>query len=341
VTALVRVVLALCLLLPAATALAQEEGATEEPTAEQEAGPAGPTLVPDNPTPAQCGATQFSQSYVNVRGTGFDAYATQRLPGTLVDASGSTQASWKTIWVSPQGNLLLPINLCADAFLRRPPLQPGDYFITVFDPTSNAPIAQTAIEVQEEPTETPTPSPTATGTPTATATPAASLVPTVALSRPPTSAASTPTPAPRTGLGSQRQPLPLGSSGDVGDGWGLTVTGVTPDAWSAIQAFSSDNKGPPTNLQYFMVRVQLVYTGPLANATYSGLRLRLAGPSTTYDPAANSCGQIPDALPGTGVAPAGVVRGNVCFAVRSTDVPSLVLYDSTQPASTRLYFALH
>jgi hypothetical protein len=336
---LARWSLALCLMLYATTAWAQETPTEEEPTEVPEA---GPTLTPTNPTPPVCDPSRAAFRYVDVRGTNFDPWAGQRLPGTLVDQDGNTQASWKTIWVNPQGRLLLEVNLCEDAFLSRPPLAPGDYTLTVSDPTGQQPIAATTIEVQEPSEPSPTPVP-ATQTPVPTPMPLSTPVPTSAtpnLSATPVTL-TTPTPVVRTGPGSRQQPLPLGATGKLDDGWVIQVTGVTPDAWTAIQAYSSANPGPPTNLQFFMPRLRATYTGPSpVTPPFTALRLRLLGPSATYDPVTNSCGSIPDDISFNTVGPDGAVQGNVCFAVRSTDVPALLLYDSLQSESGRLYFAL-
>ncbi len=191
----------------------------------------------------------------------------------LTDADGNTQASWKTIWVNPQGNLTVLINLCEDDFLSRPPLAVGDYIVSVNDPTTNDPIAQTMISVQEQPADTPVPTPNttpgaATPLPTPpTATPAPAFAPPPpATPTAASAAAATATAGPRTGLGSQQHPLPVGAEADLGDGWKIQITGVTPDAWPSFQNYNSNDKGPPTNLQFFMVRLQASYTGSVGVA---------------------------------------------------------------------------
>jgi hypothetical protein len=322
----------------------------DQPT--EAAAPQPPTLVPDNANPVACDTSRPSLRYDEVRGSAFYGWAAQRLPGVLLDADGTTQASWKTIWVNPQGNLTVIINLCQDDFLSRPPLAVGDYLLSVNDPTTQTPIAQTTISVQEQPTATPVPTINTTpGTLTPLPTPQATLAPAFAppataasnaaptLTTTPVAAASA-TPAPRTGLGSQQHPVPLGAGADLGDGWNIAVTGVTPDAWSSIRSYSSVNKGPPTDLQFFMVRLQASYTGPQVTPLFSPLRLRAVGPSGAYDSLNNSCGLIPDDISLNQFAN-GVVRGNVCFAVRNSDVGSLLLYDSQQPDPARIYLALH
>jgi hypothetical protein len=344
-----RLVLALLLLFGGSSvALAQSDdqsGAqSSDQQPEQPAAPQ-PTLTADDSNPLACDNSRPALRYDEIRGTAFYGYASQRLPGVLTDSDGNAQATWKTIWVNPQGNLTVLINLCEDDFLSRPPLAVGDYLVSINDPTTNDPIAQTMISVQESPTDTlvPTPNTTpgaVTPPPTPQATPAPAFAPPPAAT--PTAAAAvaaTATAGPRTGLGSQQQPLPVGALADLGDGWKIQVTGVTPDAWSSFQNYNSNNKGPPTNLQFFMVRLQASYTGSEATPIFAPFRLRLMGPSGTYDNLDNSCGLIPDDLSQNQYAN-GVVRGNICFAVRTSDVGQLLMYDFQQSETDRLYLGL-
>jgi hypothetical protein len=356
-----RLLLALLLVMSSTSvAIAQsDDQPTDQPAADT--GTGGPTLTPDNASPTACDESRPALRYVQVRGAAFYGWASQRLPGVLLDGNGDTQASWKTIWVNPAGNLTVLVNLCSDDFLQRPPLAVGDYLLSVNDPTTDSPIAQTMISVQPAPepspvptinttpgpvTPIPTPQPTqppafppqssATANGTPTAAPAGSAATTTTTS----SAFTSPTPVPRTGLGSQQHPIPLGSSGDLGDGWQIAITGVTPDAWSAIQSNSPGANGPPTNMQDFMVRLQATFSGSQSTTpAFSPYRLRLVGSSgSTYDSLDNSCGLTPDDISLNQFAN-GVVRGNVCFTVRSSDVSSLLLYDSQQ--TSPLYFATH
>src|SRR5262249_57208724 len=109
--------------------------------------------------------------------------------------------------------------------------------------------------------------------------------------------------------------------------------------WSSFQNYNAGNKGPPTNLQFFMVRLQASYTGSSAPPVFTPFRLRLVGPSATYDNLDNSCGLIPDDISLNQYAN-GVVRGDVCFAVRSSDVGQLEMYDYQQSETDRLFLAL-
>lgn len=314
----------------------------------------GPTLTPAQSNVGVCDPAHPAARYLQVMGTGFDAWAGARLAGSVVDENGNGVATWKSIWVNPGGDLTLEVNVCDDPYLRRAALDPGDYVVSVTSPAGDETLAATTIAIGDFPalsvpgsaTTTPIPAlPTATAPPTVAIT-----VPSAVLTPAATGAASapslaplllSPTPSPRTGVGSRQSPLPEGAPGDLGDGWQLAVTGVTPDAWTgSSQSFQPTNKGPANNLQYFLVRIQATYTGQ-GSSSFSEYRLALVGATTgPYTVVQNSCGAAPDELPPTLVSTGGVVRGNVCWAVRSTDVPSLVMYDQQMPEVSRLYFAL-
>lgn len=118
------------------------------------------------------------------------------------------------------------------------------------------------------------------------------------------------------------------------------VTGVTPDAWSGIHSAVPSSIAPAADQRDYMVRVQAAYQGQ-GTGVFSAMRLALvSGTQTTYDQLHNGCGVVPDMVPPNLVTPAGQVRGNVCFAVRASDVDSLVLLDNQPSDSDKLYFSL-
>ena len=264
---------------------AQSEGSDvqSEPPADQPA-PTGPSLQASDYAPVICDPNSGGFRYVEVRGTGFDAWATQRLVGNVVDGNGLSQMQWGSVWVSPQGRLTLEVNLCADPFRNRPALPAGDYTVLV-GPGSGQAIAATSIALspppeppaegdQAQPQSMP-PATTATNpTPAATAIPY--VLPNIAPQPLPTplppvtipggttssgAAVAAPTTGPRTGPGSLQQPFPLGAPGSLADGWQLVVTGVTPDAWSGIHSAVPSTNAPASDQRDYMVRVQATFLG--------------------------------------------------------------------------------
>jgi hypothetical protein len=318
--------------------------------------PSGPLLQPSDTAPVICDPGSRSFRFVEVRGTGFNAWASQRLVGNLVDGSGTPRIQWGSVWVSPQGRLTLEVNLCADPFRGRAALPVGTYTVAV-GPGSGAAIAATSIQLS------PPPEPPAEGDqlpeimpPTAppdTANPGVPqpvvVLPSLPVLPTPTPLpalampvfAPTPTPAPRTGPGSQQQPFPLGAPGTLADGWQLVVTGVTPDAWSGIHSEIASSVAPAPDQRDFMVRVQATFVGQ-GTGVFSAMRLALlSGVQTTYDQLRNNCGVVPDMVPPNLVTAGGSLRGNLCFTVRASDIDSLVLFDNQSSlAQDKLYFSL-
>lgn len=348
------VVVAMWLSLATAVAADDESDPESAPPSEQEA-PAGPTLQPSDAAPVICDPDAHGFRYVEVRGSGFDAWATQRLVGNLLDSNGVARAQWGSVWVSPRGGLTLEVNLCADPFRGRPALAAGTYTVSIGQ-GAGAPVAATSIDVSpppeppaedDVPAEEAVPSPAPTANAGAAPTAAPFVLPNVVSVPAPTPApvsiaepAPTPPPGPRVGPGSREQPFPLGAPGTLADGWQLVVTGVTADAWSGIHSDIPSASPPASDQRDFMVRVQATFQGQGTGA-FTATRLALISSiQTSYDQLHNSCGVVPDMVPPNLVTAGGEVRGNVCFTVRASDVDSLILFDNQANDSDRLYFSL-
>jgi hypothetical protein len=355
--------LALSLLLSLSLAdsvLAQSSDQTTPPPDEQT--PTGPVLQPSDYTPVICDPNAAGFRYIEVRGTGFDAWSTQHLVGALFDARGATRESWSSVWVSPQGRLTLEVNLCADPLRNHGALDAGDYTVAVGQ-SNGGTIASAGISLAPPPepgaetdqaapmpglSSLPAQSPTLlTPTPilpyvipSLDAQPAPTPLP-VANAAASTVATATPVPGPRTGQGSLQQPVPLGAPGNLVDGWQLVVQGISPDAYQGIKAEVPQAVAPAADQRDFIVRTQATYIGP-GTGVFGSARLALYSSATqqTYDQTKNSCGAIPDALAPTVVTQGSVVRGNVCFVVRASDVGSLMAFDDQSNPNDRVYFAL-
>jgi hypothetical protein len=339
------------MLAVASTVSAQEAPPEDQaPPPDEQAAPPGPALQPGDYAPVVCDPNAAGFRYLEVRGTGFDAYATKRLVGNVVDGSGVPQISWSSIWVSPQGRLTLEVNLCADPVQKRPALPAGDYTVAVGD--TGGTIAATGISLTTPPdpgdqtapavavtpplstNPTPTPTPFIYVIPTLQAEPGATRLPVASLPEP------TSTPGPRVGPGSLQQPYPQGAPGNLVDGWQLVITGVTPDAYNGIKADYPSATVPASDQRDYMVRAQATYQGP-GTGVFSGARLALiSATGNKYDQVYNSCGVIPSPLPPNVVTAANTVRGNICYTVRASDIGTLVLFDNQTSEADRVYFAL-
>jgi len=343
------------------SALAQSDGGSDQAPPADEA-PTGPVLQPSDNAPVICDPNSPGFRYVEVRGSGFDAWSTQHLVGALFDASGAARERWNSVWVTPQGSLTLVVNLCADPIQKHGALDPGDYTVAIGQ-SSGGTIASAAISVSPpvEPgaeTETDQPETMPQSGPVSqlpqfdpallTPTPVATYVIPNIQGRPtptpiPIPGAATPVPVagPRTGPGSQQQPLPLGAPGNLVDGWQLVIQGISPDAYQGIKAEVPLATAPASDQRDYIVRAQATYLG-LGTGVFSAVRLSLYSTATgqTYDQMSNNCGVIPDPLNPIVVTQGNSTRGNVCFVVRASDVNSLIAYVNQQNIGDRVYFAL-
>jgi len=137
---------------PADQAAPSDQPADQAAPSDQPAdqAPVGPMLQASDTAPVICDPATRGFRYVEVRGSGFDRWASQRLVGNLFDGSGTPQVQWGSVWVTPRGGLTLELNLCADPFRSRPALAAGTYTVAVGD-SSGAPIAATNIDVAPPP----------------------------------------------------------------------------------------------------------------------------------------------------------------------------------------------
>src|SRR5204863_6809484 len=93
-------VIAVCLV---SNVFAQEDTSSpddQSTPADQATPPSGPVLQPANYTPTVCDPSASGFRYEEVRGSGFDAFAGQRLVGSVVDGNGAPQAYWSSVWVT-------------------------------------------------------------------------------------------------------------------------------------------------------------------------------------------------------------------------------------------------
>ncbi len=164
---------------------------------------------------------------------------------------------------------------------------------------------------------------------------------TVAAAPAPPAPAPAPAPAPRAGS-SRENPVPLGQAQGLSDGWTMKVLSFTPDATAAVLAENMFNDPPAAGTQFSIARVEATNTSTSPGSFGGSFRLRAVGPSNvTFTTFNNSCGVIPDPISSTQVFPGGVIAGNVCWQVPTTDVAGLVMYDADAISSSSwTYFAL-
>lgn len=145
-------------------------------------------------------------------------------------------------------------------------------------------------------------------------------------------------------VGTRENPVSMGTTVDLGDGWQIKVVNVIPDATDIILKENMFNKQPKPGDQFFIATVEAKYTGS-DSATFDGrFRLRAVGPSSVgYSTFENRPGVIPNPLPSSEVFTGGVISGNIGWEIKSSDANTLVMYDNPMigSKSNRVYMALY
>lgn len=150
-----------------------------------------------------------------------------------------------------------------------------------------------------------------------------------------------------TAPGSSRTNLvPLGKPRALGNGWTLTITGVNPDATSAILAADASNHAPLAGFQYVLVAVSATYGGSGSSHLTPATSLHAIGAANVAHSTSNSfCGKLPSPeldIDNPLVFHGGKISGNAaCWMVPAGDVSTLEMYYQPLLASTRVWFALH
>jgi len=142
--------------------------------------------------------------------------------------------------------------------------------------------------------------------------------------------------------GTREDPLPIGTSLDLGDGWTIAVLSVTPDATEQILQENMFNDPPAAGNQFFMARIRASYNGPDSDEFGGRYRLRAVGSSALgYSCFENNAGVTPDRLPDSELFTGASIEGNIAWEIKSSDAESLVMYDSKASKIDRQFMALY
>ena len=139
---------------------------------------------------------------------------------------------------------------------------------------------------------------------------------------------------------SRDTPIPFGEAGVTDDGLNLSVMDVIENAEQMILEENQFNDPPPDGHQFILVKVR-VKNDTSETQRYSSSGLKVVGQSNVeYD--GRGCGVVPDAFDSSrNMFEGGELTGYVCFNVESSDVDTLVMYDSNAyDSSDWVFFAL-
>ncbi len=184
------------------------------------------------------------------------------------------------------------------------------------------------------PTHTPlAPLPTYTPLPTHTPLPTYTPYPT------PTHTPS-PTPTPTPSVGTRENPVPFGAVARTHAGWEVSVLSATPNANDAVLAENRFNDPPRLGRQFYLVTLRAKYVGAGSDDFGFRHRLRVVGSekNVVYEALGDGCGVIPDSLLTPEVFTGGVINGNKCWEMDSSDADSLVMFLGS--GAKRIWFAL-
>lgn len=200
-----------------------------------------------------------------------------------------------------------------------------------------APAPPMAASAAVTPSPSPSPSPSLSPTPT----PSPTLRPTQSPSPSPS-----PSPTPMSpAVGTRENPVPKGTPVNLGDGWQVKVTSVDANATQQVLQRNSFNKSPTEGQQFFIATLQATFNGQSSAKFDGGFRMRAVGAAAvSYSTFDNPCGVIPNEIADAETFTGGTITGNLCWAIRSSDADSLVMYDTGAGFSTpakRIYLSLH
>jgi len=133
--------------------------------------------------------------------------------------------------------------------------------------------------------------------------------------------------APSGPVGTRDNPTPLGESAVIGD-YTVRVVDVVPDATDLVLAENQFNDPPAAGTQFFLVGLEVTYTGSETGQPGFDLTAQAVGDrAVAYSPFDASCGVVPDdQFAASELFPGGTTQFNVCWAVETSDEASLLMF---------------
>ena len=136
---------------------------------------------------------------------------------------------------------------------------------------------------------------------------------------------NTPTPIPGN-LGTRSNPVPMEQAfRPPSSPWELRVLSIDWDAWPEIQAENQFNDPPDPGHRFILITIEVRNNGSEASR-FSASSLNSVGDSNVENNA-YGCGVVPNGFSSiTRIFPSGVLQGNICFEVITSETSSLLLF---------------
>ena len=130
--------------------------------------------------------------------------------------------------------------------------------------------------------------------------------------------------SPVSDIGSRDNPIPIGEAVTIGN-WDISVLRVTPNAAEIIANANRFNDPPSPGHQYVLALIEAAYRGDNSDSLGWAVSMSVVGKSAVV--VSDSCREvIPNELESyTDVFSGGVLTGNLCWEIPSSDVDSLIL----------------
>ncbi|MCY4368856.1 MAG: hypothetical protein OXF41_05400 [bacterium] len=130
--------------------------------------------------------------------------------------------------------------------------------------------------------------------------------------------------SPATDIGSRDNPISIGEVVSIGD-WDISVLSVTPDAAELVASENQFNAPPAPGYQYVLVLIEAKYKGADSDSLLWSMSMSVVGESAVV--VSDQCmAVVPNELDSfTEVFSEGILTGNLCWEISSSDVDSLVL----------------
>jgi hypothetical protein len=134
-----------------------------------------------------------------------------------------------------------------------------------------------------------------------------------------------PPPDPNGPAGSRGDPIPLQETVAIGD-WEVRVLGSIDDATDQVLVENQFNEPPSEGNQFVVVEIEATYVGTDSSMFTLDTTIGAVGNAAVGYGSEDTCGVIPNELDDfSEVFPGGVISGNVCWEVPTSDVGGLVM----------------